>query len=221
MNPSQTVTPPLAGTTLLVVEDSRVTCDALRLMIGRAGGRLRRVDTLAVAARYLARHTPDLALVDLGLPDGDGAGLIRALAGSGTPVLGISGDPAARRTALWAGAAGFVEKPLPPYGATLALILRHLHRPPAVVRGVGCATPDPLALTDDLAYAARLLDTAEAGTQAYVARFLSGVARSVGDAPLLTAAGAVQRGGTAALRRVLAQRLATPPAAFSRDQAGP
>lgn len=91
---------PFRGLTLLLVEDSRFTCDALRLICLRAGGRLRRAETLARAQAYLARFHPDLVIVDLGLPDGRGEALIAELAAGGLPVLGMSGDPDGRVAAF-------------------------------------------------------------------------------------------------------------------------
>ena len=59
---------PLRGVTVLMVEDSRVTCDALRLIFQRTGARLRRAETLLAARTHLESYRPDLVIVDLGLP---------------------------------------------------------------------------------------------------------------------------------------------------------
>ncbi|MFN6979506.1 MAG: response regulator, partial [Gemmobacter sp.] len=120
---------PLQGFTLLVVEDSRYSCEALRLIAQRLGARLRRAETMADARRHLALYRPDVVLVDLGLPDGNGAALIRDLAlraPAGPVVLGLSGDPGGRAAALAAGAAGFLDKPLPGVAGLRDLVLRHL-----------------------------------------------------------------------------------------------
>ena len=84
---------PLQGLTLLIVDDSRFACDALRLILQRSGARLRRAESLEVARLHLGCYVPDLAIVDLGLPDGRGEVLIAELAQQGLPVLGLSGDP--------------------------------------------------------------------------------------------------------------------------------
>ena len=67
---------PLAGLTVLVVEDSRYACEAMRLLCQHSGARLRRADSLAAAARHLRVYRPDVLIVDLGLPDGPGEALI-------------------------------------------------------------------------------------------------------------------------------------------------
>jgi DNA-binding response OmpR family regulator len=68
---------PLAGLTILAVEDSRFASEALRLMCLRSDARLRRADSLEQADRHLSVYRPDVVIVDLGLPDGNGADLIR------------------------------------------------------------------------------------------------------------------------------------------------
>lgn len=200
---------PLRGVTVLVVEDSRFTCDALRLIVTRAGARLRRADTLAGAQAHLRFYRPDLLIVDLGLPDGRGESLIAEAAALGLPVLGISGDPDGRISALEAGAVAFVEKPLPSIAGFLRLIRQ-------LVAGVGAVATDdeveapaadPLALRDDLALAARLVET-RAEDAAYVTGFVRGLARTVGDTALEHAAlGSTSEAGRQALSRLLAQRL--------------
>jgi DNA-binding NarL/FixJ family response regulator len=70
--------------------------------------------TLAEARAVLARQDVDLALVDLGLPDGSGTELIREVAASGkntvTVVTTIFGDDEHLFAALRAGAQGYVLK---------------------------------------------------------------------------------------------------------------
>ncbi len=183
-----TLDAPLTGLTVLLVEDSRYASDALRLMCQRSGARIRRAETLAAAARHLARARPDVAIVDMGLPDGDGAQFLSRLAALPPPRplrLATSGDPEAEAHALRMGAQGFLAKPFPGLAAFRTAILRHLPE-----RAWLCAvplteqrlTPDPLALRDDLALAGqRLADGPDAGQLAFLRRFVAGLARSAGD----------------------------------------
>ncbi len=101
--------------TLLLVEDSRLAAEAVRLACRRLGIRLRRAETLASAMLHLRVYRPDVALIDPGLPDGSGLSLIAALArqaGRAPRVVAISGDPAMADACRNAGAEAFVEKPL-------------------------------------------------------------------------------------------------------------
>lgn len=171
--------------TLLVIEDSRFTCEALRLLALRAGLRLRRAATLAQAAQHLGTYRPDAVLVDLGLPDGRGDDLIRAL--HGTPerprlILGMSGDPNGRALALAAGADGFLDKAPGAFGDLLAMLPIHA----APIRHALAA--DPLALRDDLAYAADLLSCTGDRPDDYLVGFLTGIAQASGDTALADAA---------------------------------
>ncbi len=202
---------PLAGLTLLAVEDSRFACEALRLMCNRLGARLRRAETLAAAAAHLRTYRPDVVLVDLGLPDGPGLGLIAGLAalGAGRPlVIGMSGEEGADAAAFAAGAAAYLAKPLESLAAFRDVLMAHLPER-GWLRAAGPAPghlppPDALALRDDLMRAAEWLARGRGG-EGYVAGFVAGIARATHDAALERAA----RGPVADLAPLVQDRLAT------------
>ncbi len=187
---------PLLGLTVLVVEDSRFACDAMRLLCLRSGARIRRADCMESARRHLKVYRPSAIVIDLGLPDGSGADLIAELA-TAIPrvdvILGTSGDIDGEDLALEAGADGFLSKPVQSLAAFQQMILRSLpvDRQPPGPRLVSDepVVPDPIAYRDDMAHAAGVLDDREDDAVVdYVAQFLSGVARSAGDQPLFEAA---------------------------------
>ena len=215
--PGRSPAPPLRGLTILAVEDSRFASEALRLMCGRLGARLRRAETLQAAHSHLRLYRPDIVIVDLGLPDGRGEALIREIVlhnPRGPVVLGTSGDAAGRASALAAGADGFIDKPLESFAAFRATLARHLPEPLDALREVGDTplNPDSLALRDDLAHAAALIEAGtDAAGQAYVTSFLSGVARHAHDSVLAEAAASHRM---ADLRHLLRVRLDTPVPAF-------
>lgn len=219
---------PLQGLTVLAVEDSRFASDALRLMCQRSGARLRRADCLAAAQRHLRTYRPDVAIVDMGLPDGRGEDLIRILAALQPPrpvVIGTSGTPDARAAARLAGADGFLDKPVESLASFQATLLQHLpdRTAPPDTAGDARLRPDPMALLDDLRHAADLLAATPQEPQArYLAGFLTGVARIAHDSALESAAHNMARhpGNPAApalaeARALIARRLASGGTAFA------
>jgi len=214
---------PLLGLTILLVEDSRFASEAMRQMCLASGARLRRADSLVAARRHLAAYCPSLAIVDLGLPDGDGQDLIAEMAADTTrrvPVLATSGDDGAAGRAHAAGAEGFLTKPVAGLGAFQAAVLALLPpearpRGPRPVTG-NTATPDPLTLREDLGHARDMLrDSADAESRRYAVDFLGGVARCAQDDDLAALATAARDAvdGAAALDRLdaaLATRLESP-----------
>jgi CheY-like chemotaxis protein len=186
---------PLTGTTILLVEDSRFACDAMRLLSLRSGARIRRADSLKSAHRHLQSYRPGVAIVDLGLPDGSGIDLIRDLAAAPVRVpaiLALSGDTARADEARAAGADGFLAKPLESLAEFQRAVLTALSgRGTADLRLIaetGTVVPDPLALQDDLTHAARVLDHPGDPTAIdYVARFVTGIGRLSRDRDLETA----------------------------------
>lgn len=193
---SPTPVRPLLGLTVLVVEDSRFACEAMRLLCLRSGARIRRADCLASARRHLRVYRPSVVVVDLGLPDGSGAELIDEL-NRAIPrvavILGTSGDEFAGAVAHAAGADGFLAKPLTDLAAFQEAVLAHLpaERQPGGPRMINheIVEPDRIAYRDDMAHAADVLnDGADDQNIDYVAQFLEGVARSAEDRPLMVAA---------------------------------
>ena len=100
----------------LVVEDVVATAAWLQNLLEEAfdGVEVQIAATLAAARRTLVDRTPDLALVDLGLPDGSGVDLIRELSRSAPDcrciVTTIYADDQHLFPALHAGAQGYLLK---------------------------------------------------------------------------------------------------------------
>lgn len=192
---------PLGGMTILVVEDSRLASEAVRLLCLRSGARIRRADTLRAALRHLQSYRPDVVLVDMGLPDGNGAELIQVmnLAVPRIPViLGLSGDPDNQSIALTAGADGFLPKPIESLALFQNAILSALppdQRPKGLrlLDHDDLIRPDPAALHDDLLHASVLLSAQRPDELAYIVQFLAGVARTAHDKPLEEAAASLAR----------------------------
>lgn len=190
---------PLLGLTILVVEDSRYACEAMRLLCLRSGARIRRADCLKSARRHLQVYRPSVVIADLGLPDGSGIELIEELANAAPRVpviLGTSGDDFVEDTAIAAGADGFLAKPITSLAVFQNAVLSRL---PAEQRPVGprevedeIIHPDPMAYQDDMAHVADVLNTdTEDAVLDYVAQFVGGVARSAHDTVLAQAAAAL------------------------------
>lgn len=189
LTPAPTAARPLLGLTVLVVEDSRFACEAMRLLCLRSGARIRRADCLRSARRHLQVYRPSVVIIDLGLPDGNGAELINELS-QATPrvdvILGTSGDDMNEAIALAAGADGFLAKPLNSLAGFQTAVLSSL---PAEMRPTGMRpvvddviSPDPISFQDDMAHAAEMLSTdADVQTLDYIAQFLQGVATSAQD----------------------------------------
>jgi two-component system, OmpR family, response regulator len=100
---------------LLLVEDSPRLIELLGEAVREAGWRLDAVSTIADAEAAIAGNEHDLILLDLGLPDGDGLDLVRAMrrAGRTTPVLIMTarGTVDERIAGLDAGADDYLVKP--------------------------------------------------------------------------------------------------------------
>lgn len=196
MAPQPSAERPLLGLTILVVEDSRFACEAMRLLCLRSGARIRRADCLRSARRHLRVYRPSVAVVDLGLPDGSGADLIADLAKASPRVpviLGTSGDDFAEDLAVAAGADGFLMKPISSLNAFQEVILSLLPvtRQPLGPRPITdeSVRPDQIAFQDDMAHIAGILgDETDGKMMDYVGQFLSGVARIAHDKALSEAA---------------------------------
>ena len=218
---------PLLGITLLVVEDSRYACEAMRLLCLRSGARIRRADRLASARRHLASYQPTVVVVDLGLPDGSGLELIEALVcmpENRPAIIGMSGDPGGEAVAIAAGVDGFLVKPvtnLAHFQESILAVLPNDLRPngPRILPQEE-VEPDPVALRDDLAHAADILASPCSDLEVeYVTQFLGGLARSCDDPELEEAAVALRtqtdggqptRSGLARLAGLLQERLTEP-----------
>ncbi|HEX5657797.1 MAG TPA: response regulator [Polyangiales bacterium] len=102
------------GPLLLLIEDEAQMRRFLRASLGSHGFRLLEAGTAREGMALATSHNPDVILLDLGLPDGDGIEITRALRGwSKVPILVLSarGREDDKVLALDAGADDYVTKP--------------------------------------------------------------------------------------------------------------
>jgi len=206
---------PRSGT-LLLVEDSRHTSDAIRQMFQGAGGRLRRADSLEAGRRHLALYAPDAVIVDLGLPDGSGLELIAELHAQRPRVpliIAISGQIDLQQEALAAGADRFLAKPfrsVTEFRTMLAPIFFPLLHNQLRKTDIKLNSS---ALRDDLYLALELLARpGDPEARGFALRFVGELARSLGDIALLDALEDARAGGClVAVSLLLRQRLKDQP----------
>jgi two-component system KDP operon response regulator KdpE len=119
------------GPLLLLVEDEASVRRSLRTILVDQGHRVVEAATAAEGIQRATEHNPDLVLLDLGLPDGDGLAVVEALREwSLAPVIVLSarGQEQDKIEALDAGADDYLIKPFGA-GELLARIrvaLRHV-----------------------------------------------------------------------------------------------
>jgi two-component system, OmpR family, KDP operon response regulator KdpE len=105
---------PARNSRILIVEDEPALLRALRINLRARGYEVATASTGHDALGEAARQPPDAILLDLGLPDLDGAEVIRELRGwSAAPVIVLSGRASSgdKIGALDAGADDYVTKP--------------------------------------------------------------------------------------------------------------
>jgi two-component system, OmpR family, KDP operon response regulator KdpE len=116
---------------VLVVEDEGPIRRFLKAALEAQGFKLLEATTGGQALAMAASHNPDIILMDLGLPDGDGLEIIKRLREwSHTPIIVISarGKDTEKVAGLDAGADDYLTKPfsVEELGARMRVALRHL-----------------------------------------------------------------------------------------------
>lgn len=122
------------GTQVLVVEDEPQMRKFIRASLTSHGYRILEAERAGEALLLATSHTPDLVLLDLGLPDGDGLDVTKRLREwSRVPIIVISarGREDDKVAALDAGADDYLTKP---FGvnellARMRVAQRHAHAP--------------------------------------------------------------------------------------------
>jgi two-component system response regulator RegX3 len=145
------------ATRILIVEDEVSIAEPFARLLEREGFEARVAGTAAAALRMARDERPDLVLLDLALPDGDGRDVCRTLrAESGVPVIMLTarGTETDRVVGLELGADDYVVKPFSAAEvvARIRAVLRRTSRAPEAANH-GPATPvrirdlevDPLA----------------------------------------------------------------------------
>lgn len=133
----------------IIIEDEPQIRRFVRAALEAEGWQVFEADSVKKGLTETGTRKPDLLVLDLGLPDGDGLELIRDVRGwSGVPIVVLSArsDEADKIAALDAGADDYLTKPFG-VGELLARVRANLRRPRAVL---GDGTTDASNLTDPL-----------------------------------------------------------------------
>ncbi|HSV78179.1 MAG TPA: response regulator [Ramlibacter sp.] len=166
---------------VLVIEDDREIRGLLQSSLGVEGFTVQTAVSVSEATAMLRNSLPDLVLLDLGLPDGDGADLVREIRRKNSlPVLIVSAryQEAEKVKLLDAGADDYLTKPFS-VGELLARIrvaLRH--------RGTTVAPFDKVYLHDGLRIDLEARSVATGGQPVHLTpteyKLLARLARSAG-----------------------------------------
>lgn len=126
---------------ILLVEDDLATRDGVTRSLAAHGYDVTEAGDVATALRAWTDHRPDVILLDLGLPDGDGATVVRRVRReAATPILILTARAEERDkvAALDAGADDYVTKPfgLDELRARVSALLRRAGGPAADPAGI-------------------------------------------------------------------------------------
>ena len=117
--------------TVVIIEDEPQIRRFVRSALESEGWQVHEADTAKKGLIEAGTRKPDLLVLDLGLPDGDGLDVIRDVRGwSGVPIIVLSarGDELDKIAALDAGADDYLTKPFGT-GELLARVRANLRRP--------------------------------------------------------------------------------------------
>ncbi len=112
---------------ILVLDDDALIRDVLAERLTRRGYRVDKASRLSEAREFIGRSTPDVALLDVKLPDGEGTELLEELTQDGAVpciMMTAHGTVTSAVEALKLGAEDFLEKPFTP--DRLDTTLRHV-----------------------------------------------------------------------------------------------
>ena len=133
----------MSSPTVVVIEDEPQIRRFVRTALEAEGWQVHEADTAKKGLVEAGTRKPDLLVLDLGLPDGDGLDVIRDVRGwSGVPIIVLSArsDELDKIAALDAGADDYLTKPFG-VGELLARVRANLRRPRNAA-GDGAATDD-------------------------------------------------------------------------------
>ncbi len=152
MNPDSRASPPDDAPLALVVEDEPSIRRFVRQALEGAGWRVVEAGSLRQGLAESRVRAPELVIVDLGLPDGEGTELVRDLRSrSRAPVVVLSArtDEQQKVEALDAGADDYIEKP---FGVPelLARVRAHVRRRASEAEAAAGAVIGDASLSIDL-----------------------------------------------------------------------
>jgi two-component system KDP operon response regulator KdpE len=148
---------PTPGPLILIIEDEEPIRRFLRATLESHGYRVKDAANASEGLVQARTQRPDLILLDLGLPDGDGITITRTIrAESAVPIVVLSarGQESDKVAALDAGADDYLTKPfgVSELAARIRVALRHASRPAGSSNPIYEATIDGRTLhvnTDD------------------------------------------------------------------------
>src|SRR5688500_13740681 len=105
----------MAELVALILEDDEAFRESVELLVQREGFKTISAGTIAEARQRLAEIRPDVALVDLSLPDGDGLAFLQSEeAAAGVEVILVTGNASVDSAidALRGGVLDYLVKPI-------------------------------------------------------------------------------------------------------------